>query len=141
MFTRSERCPNYLLAIKLWDLHQACCEEGMKTGTRSEYIDEAIEEDVYNIGETSKLPVGDKTVAFKSSLLDGGMKTGTRSEKPYESDHEMIGDFISPHDEILTDKFDLSPPEAEVKLGYVSEKEDKAYQRLIKSKKSACFVL
>ncbi|KAD6455188.1 hypothetical protein E3N88_09894 [Mikania micrantha] len=121
-------------------------------------------EDVYKIGEMSKLPVGDKTVAFTSSLLEEGMKTGTRSEyideameeiyeNPYESDHEMIGDFISPHDEILTDKFDLSPPEAEVKLGYISgkkedkpgyesEKEDEVYQRLlIKRKKSACFVL
>ncbi|KAL8239830.1 hypothetical protein R6Q59_016397 [Mikania micrantha] len=44
-------------------------EEGMKTGTRSEYSDEAIEEDVYKIREMSKLPVGDKTVGFTSSLL------------------------------------------------------------------------
>ncbi|KAD6455160.1 hypothetical protein E3N88_09866 [Mikania micrantha] len=91
----------------------------MKTSTRSELIDDAIEE-IY--------------------------------EKPYESDLETIGDFISPHDEILIDKFDLPPTEAEVKLGYISgkkedkpgyesEKEDEAYQRLIKSKKSACSVL
>ncbi|KAD6455158.1 hypothetical protein E3N88_09864 [Mikania micrantha] len=37
-------------------------------------------EDVYKIEEMSKLPVGDKTVAFTSSLLEEGMKTGTRSE-------------------------------------------------------------
>ncbi|KAL8239804.1 hypothetical protein R6Q59_016371 [Mikania micrantha] len=65
-------------------------EEGMKTGTRSEYSDEAIEEDVYKIGEMSKLPVGDKTVAFTSSLLEEGMKTGTRSEYSDEAIEEDV---------------------------------------------------
>ncbi|XP_076921920.1 disease resistance protein RML1B-like [Bidens hawaiensis] len=74
-------------------------------------------EDVYNVTEMSKSSVGDKTVAFTSSLLEEGMKSGTRSEiideemeeifdKQYASGDETFSDFISAFNDIKMEESD-----------------------------------
>ncbi|XP_076894293.1 uncharacterized protein LOC143546521 [Bidens hawaiensis] len=77
-------------------------------------------EDIYMITELSKPSIGDKTVVFTSSLLEGEMKSGTRyeiieeameesgAEEFYDciSTDEMFYDCISTFDEILTEEAD-----------------------------------
>ncbi|MFS7970008.1 putative TIR domain, P-loop containing nucleoside triphosphate hydrolase [Helianthus anomalus] len=48
-------------------------------------------EDIYNIAEMSKSSIGDKSMAFTSSLLEEEMKSGTRSDEIMEEQKESAG--------------------------------------------------
>ncbi|MFS7950256.1 hypothetical protein Hanom_Chr07g00581171 [Helianthus anomalus] len=54
------------------------------------------QEDVYNMAEMSKSSIGDKTAAFRSSLLEGEMESGTRSKLTDETmEKEEEGEGMS----------------------------------------------